>query len=675
MPESANPDRPAKANSPTGRPTKAINRGRRTKSSTSTNAPKPLKERDDTSLWARLRYRFDTALSRGPSVVITWLGIITLSVIIFAALVLSSFRISGVNNGKSLSLPEAFWQSLERVLDAGTFVSDTGWPTRIVTLLITLAGIFIAGSLIGLIANAVDQRIEELRKGRSKVIEADHTLILGWSPRVPAIVSELIIANESRKHAAVVVVADVDKTLMEETLRDAVTDTKTTRIVCRRGEPWSVKNLELANLGSARSIIVVGDGNDTSVVKSLLAIRAARATMDDGGAMSHIVAEVVDANTARSLKSLLGDGLVTVSSDDVVAELTAQACRQRGLAGVFRELLDFDGDELYFAPFPELVGRTYGELLLEFDMCALVGVLRVDGTVSLNPTMDTVFLAGEQLIAVAEDDSVFLPAPLAVTPTVLAIEEPVISMQARRIVVAGWSELGPRVISELDEFLDHRTTIELMLDPALVDVDQVRSLVSTKNVTLEVSELGGGPEFVAAHAARRSFHEVIVLGYRKRLDNDEADARTLLTLLAFNQVRQHEDVGTVRIVAEMLDQRNAQLAEATGVDDFVVSDELTSLMLAQLSERQELDQVFADLFDREGCSIELRPAPLYGAHLASSFADVVKTAATMGQSAIGFRRSTSGQVVVNPSKSEPLHLERADEVLVIADGLLLEPSA
>ena len=31
-----------------------------------------------------------------------------------------------------------------------------------------------------------------------------------------------------------------------------------------------------------------------------------------------------------------------VSSDDVVAELTAQACRQRGLATVFRELLDFD---------------------------------------------------------------------------------------------------------------------------------------------------------------------------------------------------------------------------------------------------------------------------------------------------------------------------------------------
>ncbi|MCU1395842.1 MAG: hypothetical protein JWM34_4270 [Ilumatobacteraceae bacterium] len=668
------PQPPIKAKSPTGRPTKAINRGKRKKAAPAMERAAP--ERDDTPFAAKLRYRFDTALSRGPSVVITWLGLITLSVILLAATILATFRLTGINGGsKGLSVEEAFWQSLERVLDSGTFASDTGWITRIVALLITLAGIFIAGSLIGLIANSVDQRIEELRKGRSKVIESDHTLILGWSTRVPAIVSELVVANESMKDAAIVVMADVDKTVMEETLRDLIPDTKTTRIVCRRGEPWVAKNLELSNLNGARSVVIVGNGRDTDVVKTLLAIRSVRAGEGlDHSSAAHIVAEVVDGDTSRSLKSLLGDRLVTVSSDEIVAELTAQACRQRGLSGVFRELLDFDGDELYFAPFPELTGRTYAEAQLMFEKCALIGVLGADDVVRLNPPPNSVLADREQLIAVVEDDSMFKVAPIAATPAVMVVEEPVISPASRRIVVAGWSDLGPRVISELDEFLDHRTTIELMLDPALVDVEHVRGMLTTRNVTLEVSELGGGPEYVAAHAARRSFHEVIVLGYRKALSDDEADARTLLTLLAFNQVRQAEDVGQVRIVAEMLDQRNAPLAEATGVDDFVVSDELTSLMLAQLSERQELDQVFADLFDREGCSIELRPASLYGAHLATTFADVVATASSLGQSAIGFRRATSGQVVVNPAKSDPLRLDRADEVLVIAAGLVLEPA-
>ena len=179
----------------------------------------PAKRRRAEGFGARLRYRFDTALSRGPSVVIGWLGLLTLVLIVVGALVMTVFRLRGVNGGEKLGFFESFWQSMLRIVDAGTFAGDTSWPTRLLGLVVTVAGIFIVGSLIGLIANAVDQRIEELRKGRSNVIESDHTVILGWSPRVPALVSELVIANESRKRAAVVVVAATDKTEMEEVLR------------------------------------------------------------------------------------------------------------------------------------------------------------------------------------------------------------------------------------------------------------------------------------------------------------------------------------------------------------------------------------------------------------------------------------------------------------------------
>jgi ion channel POLLUX/CASTOR len=112
-------------------------------------------------------------------VVIGWLGLLTLAIIALSALVITLFRISGINGGERLGFGEAFWQSLLRVVDAGTFAGDSGWLTRSLGLLITLAGIFLAGSLIGLIANGVDQRIAQLRKGRSVVIEDDHTLILG----------------------------------------------------------------------------------------------------------------------------------------------------------------------------------------------------------------------------------------------------------------------------------------------------------------------------------------------------------------------------------------------------------------------------------------------------------------------------------------------------------------
>lgn len=88
-------------------------------------------------------------------------------------------------------------------------------------------------------------------------------------------------------------------------------------------------------------------------------------------------------------------------------------------------------------------------------------------------------------------------------------------------------------------------------------------------------------------------------------------------------------------------------------------------MLAQLSERQELADVFADLFDRAGSTIELRPASTYGAHQATDFAQIVAAASALGHSALGFHRR-NGELVVNPDKTQPLSLDADDEVLVLS---------
>ena len=101
------------------------------------------------------------------------------------------------------------------------------------------------------------------------------------------------------------------------------------------------------------------------------------------------------------------------------------------------------------------------------------------------------------------------------------------------------------------------------------------------------------------------------------------------------------------------------------MDDFVVSDEMTSLFLAQLSERFELGAVFADLFSRDGCSIDFVQGKTLSASSAKCFADIVVTAAENGQTAIGFRSLDTGNIVINPAKSDQLVLNEDDEVLVI----------
>jgi hypothetical protein len=170
----------------------------------------------------------------------------------------------------------------------------------------------------------------------------------------------------------------------------------------------------------------------------------------------------------------------------------------------------------------------------------------------------------------------------------------------------------------------------------------------------------------------REFDHVVILGYRDALNPSEADARTLLTLLLLRRVLTDNAVDgrDCRIVTELLDAGDVELARATGADDFVVSDALSSYFLVQLSENPELGPVFDDLFDAEGSAIGLKPAAWYvKANGAVPFARVVAAARQRDEIAVGYRLAHGEyglpQVVMNPPKSAGVSLSAEDQIVVI----------
>jgi ion channel POLLUX/CASTOR len=608
----------------------------------------------DASLVTRLRYRFDNALARGPFVVIAYLGALTLLLVLLAAGVATLADIT-FGGGLDGSFPEALWQSLLRMVDAGTFAADGAWPTRLLGVAITLAGIFVAGSLIGLIANAVDQRVEELRRGRGAVVESGHTLVLGWSPQVPRIIGELVVANESEKDASVVVLARTDKTEMDDVLRDRVPERGTTRVVTRRGD------LERACVLGAKSIIVVRDEEgDAGVVKAILGVKA----LDPELATCHVVAEVEDLSVARTLRTVTGGRVLTVSSDRVVAEVTAQACLQRGLAAVFADLLDFDGDEVYFTPAGAAAGHAYGEVQLGFEASCVIGRLRADGRVELNPPPDAVIDAGDELILIAEDDSAvaFTGIARVPVPTPATTVEP--AAAPVRVLIVGWSEFGRLVLEQLDEFLVPGSTVTVHVDADLVDPSSLDDLALV-NAELHVRAGCGGPESLLGLEGAEDVDQVIVLAYGDALADSEADARTLLTLLTLRLLFPAGAPDEVRIVAELADQRNLVLARPVGIDDLIVSDAMASLYITQLAERAELQAVFEELLEPDGAIVTLRPAPNLVGPEPVPFAAVVAAGAAQGRSVFGYRLGATDEVVVNPPKSIVVTLRDGDDVVLL----------
>ncbi len=213
-----------------------------------------MKTRDD---WrAHLRYAFDKSMAGGAMALIGWLALISLIVITLAGAFLAVTGIAP-EGGEPVSFIEGTWESLMRTFDAGTMGGDQGWGFRLVALVVTLAGIFVFSALIGVISSGLENKLDELRKGRSRVLEVDHTIILNWSPSIFDVISELVIANRSRKHPRIVIMSSRDKVEMEEEIAAKIEDLGNTKIICRSGDPTDLFDLSIVNPQTSRSIIVL----------------------------------------------------------------------------------------------------------------------------------------------------------------------------------------------------------------------------------------------------------------------------------------------------------------------------------------------------------------------------------------------------------------------------------
>ncbi|MEN9564564.1 MAG: hypothetical protein RIR73_2808, partial [Chloroflexota bacterium] len=548
----------------------------------------------------RFQYWFDNYMSQGPIAMIGGLAVLSL-IIIFAAAAIIRIGAIAMEGESAPTFGEAAWMSLMRTLDAGTMGGDSGPGFRIVMLLVTIGGIFIVSTLIGILSNGLEERIEQLRKGRSLVLENDHTLILGWTPQIFTIISELVAANESRKSGAVIVVlAEQDKVEMEDAINERISDTKNTRIICRSGSPSDMTDLEIASPHNARSIIVLSEGEDpdTNVIKTILAITN---NPNRRSEPYHIVTQIRSQQNIDVVKLLSEHDIVQpILTTDLIARVVAQTSRQSGLSVVYTELMNFGGDEIYFKQEPNLSGKTYGDALLAYETSTVMGIRRKDGTILMNPKMDSRIEPGDSIFAIAEDDDKIELSNTRFTPDENLIQRSANESKPKpeRGLILGWNRSGSIIIRELDNYVAKGSELLVVSEVDDLEKQIQREVGKLKNQKLKVMEGNIRDRSLLNELGVTEYDHVIVLAYSHK-EVQEADAITLVTLLHLRDIAEKDET-PFSIISEMLDLRNRELAEAAKVDDFIVSEHLISLMLAQLSENAELMDVFTDLFDPEG---------------------------------------------------------------------------
>jgi hypothetical protein len=343
---------------------------------------------------------------------------------------------------------------------------------------------------------------------------------------------------------------------------------------------------------------------------------------------------------------------------------------------VILDLLDFEGDEIYFAPVSQVDGLIYGQALGNFDSASIIGIRDLEGRVLINPDPERRIVKGEALIAIAaDDDKVIYSGNRASYVGVKSRKKSKAPRKPEHLLIIGWSHMGTAVLSELTPFLPKGSTIHIVADPSLFDKATLPK--STLNgVKISFTPHSGEIENLAKVARTKKFNEVIILAYRSNISVDDADTQTMLTMLLMNKLFREDGNGVepTRLVAEILDSSKSELARVAAVDDLVVSDNLAALMIAQVSENPELSPVFEDLFDVDGASINVVPITEYvEAGTSLSYGKLVMAASERRESAIGYYSAhhkkdvASSAVSLNPLKNTVFTAQEGDGLIVIGE--------
>ena len=253
----------------------------------------------------------------------------------------------------------------------------------------------------------------------------------------------------------------------------------------------------------------------------------------------------------------------------------------------------------------------------------------------------------------------------------------------------GWNQHSLTLVRNLSDYIPDGSTITVAAS-CNDSRSQVEQFTHSTSLSLEHREIDPTDRSQLESLPYDSIDHIVILPcYEidpsgKPLVVDHLDTNTLVTLLNVRNIRQRGGY-SLTITSEILDVENHSLVETPEDDDFVVSDHLISLALAQISDNKALGPVFNTLFDTQGVEIYLKPVTNYvKTGQPVSFFTVVVAGLRQNETVIGYRinaqRNRVGDsddnenmkydIVINPDKRVALDFVDEDKIIVLSEGIV-----
>ncbi|XP_040380824.1 probable ion channel POLLUX isoform X2 [Oryza brachyantha] len=590
---------------------------------------------EEVPLKKRIAYKVDVFFSGHPYAKL--LALLLATIVLIASGGIALYVVSGSG------FLEALWLSWTFVADSGNHADQVGLGPRIVSVSISSGGMLVFATMLGLVSDAISEKVDSWRKGKSEVIEVNHILILGWSDKLVSV---------SKARAIIVLASD-----------------------------------ENADQSDARAL---------RVVLSLTGVKE--------GLRGHVVVEMSDLDNEPLVKLVGGELIETVVAHDVIGRLMIQCALQPGLAQIWEDILGFENAEFYIKRWPELDGMRFGDVLISFPDAVPCGVKIASkaGKILMNPDDNYVLQEGDEVLVIAEDDDTYAPAPLPQVRKGFLPNIPTPPKYPEKILFCGWRRDIHDMIMVLEAFLAPGS--ELWMFNEVPEKERERKLTDggmdiygLTNIKLVHKE---GNAVIRRHLESlplETFDSILILADESVEDSIvHSDSRSLATLLLIRDIQskrlpskelksplryngfchsswiremQHASDKSI-IISEILDSRTRNLVSVSKISDYVLSNELVSMALAMVAEDKQINRVLEELFAEEGNEMCIRSAEFYLYEQEElSFFDIMVKARERDEIVIGYRLANTDQAIINPEqKSETRKWSLDDVFVVIAKG-------
>lgn len=272
----------------------------------------------------------------------------------------------------------------------------------------------------------------------------------------------------------------------------------------------------------------------------------------------------------------------------------------------------------YGGPWPEI---GFGALQFHFPDGIPLGIRRADGDLLINPSIDTTVMPGDEVLILAEDDSTieFRPQPVA-TGRTLAYSKQRLEHGVERQLIIGWNPKAEILIEQYADYVLAGSRIDILVqdpgDDVRIAVDRLRDKAS--ELVIEIVDADPLHTETYEKLDPTRYDNVLILSQGvTNADPETIDSETIIILLVLRRLLDAAGPSAAKtsLISEVMNSRNQALVSRAGVNDFIISNRLVSMLLAQMSEQQDIKKVYDDLFEEDGSEIYLKPATLYFADL------------------------------------------------------------